>query len=345
MRRAVALLALPALLPAPRAAGSTGEVRSGGGAAPAPAGLREVDARDFGSLGRVITRGLLAQEEAERLAGSLRGVLLRHGRRAFGGGGGEKEVRFTFAVHELDPLVATFVAGHEGQLWQAAQKLAGTQELCVLMDRGFSKDPGDPETHWHRDDEAVGLPAVHPSLRTLHAWIPLAAMGREMGTLRYVIGTHRRSFGWLTQLLASLWGWEFAWFVTLPIVQDDALELGDVAWHDGWVLHSAGANGAAAVRDGLAVSFAYCDGASECGGAAAPVSETDPTCRVSARLFDERWLARHRSGENDYAKTLIREPLLYRAGRFVWRSVFGALAGLGIHWLVVNGCCARQKTA
>ena len=29
--------------------------------------------------------------------------------------------------------------------------------ICMLMDRGFSKDPGDPETHWHRDDEAVGV--------------------------------------------------------------------------------------------------------------------------------------------------------------------------------------------
>ena len=97
-----------------------------------------------------------------------------------------------------------------------AAKLAGTQKLCVLMDRGFSKettteafspaerrdrestrdtfreifnatsptcsrnysedliivlvvltplqDPGDPETHWHRDDEAVGLPNLHEGL-------------------------------------------------------------------------------------------------------------------------------------------------------------------------------------
>lgn len=24
------------------------------------------------------------------------------------------------------------------------------------------QDPGDPETHWHRDDEAIGLPSFHP---------------------------------------------------------------------------------------------------------------------------------------------------------------------------------------
>ena len=24
-----------------------------------------------------------------------------------------------------------------------------------------TEDPGDPETHWHRDDEAIGLPSLH----------------------------------------------------------------------------------------------------------------------------------------------------------------------------------------
>ena len=36
--------------------------------------------------------------------------------------------------------------------------------------------------------------------------------------------------------------------------QDDALELGDVAWHDGWVIHSAGDNRGQQVRNGLAIS-------------------------------------------------------------------------------------------
>ena len=37
--------------------------------------------------------------------------------------------------------------------------------------------------------------------------------------------------------------------------QDDALELGDVAWHDGFILHSAGSNQGQQVRNGLAISF------------------------------------------------------------------------------------------
>lgn len=308
-----------------------------------PAAVGPEDAEGFHRNGQELTRGLLSRAEVERVAVRLRGLLLEQGRHAFGGSEGKKEVRFTFAVHELDPAVAAFVGGRMGGLWRAAERLAGTRELCVLMDRGFSKDPNDPQTHWHRDDEAVGLHHQHPSLRTVHAWIPLTAMGRDMVTLQYLVGTHRRSFGWFETLLASLWGWEFAWFLTAPRVQDDALELGDVAWHDGWVLHSAGSNSASAVRDGLAVSFAYCEGPSDCNGAAAPVSAENPTCRVAESLFDEAWLAQHRRGESDYAKTLIQEPLAYRAGRFVWRSVVGGSAGVAVHGLFVSRCCTKRK--
>lgn len=106
------------------------------------------------------------------------------------------------------------------------------------------EDPGDPETHWHRDDEAISLPQLHRGLRTVHAWIPMRAMGKELGTLRYLLGSHRREtlgafqapkqrveldlgafrpilecFGgiflrytWYEELLAQIWGWEFAWF-------------------------------------------------------------------------------------------------------------------------------------
>ena len=34
-------------------------------------------------------------------------------------------------------------------------------EIDSLPPSGSDQDPGDPETHWHRDDEAIGLPALH----------------------------------------------------------------------------------------------------------------------------------------------------------------------------------------
>ncbi|CAE8628704.1 unnamed protein product, partial [Polarella glacialis] len=257
--------------------------------------------------GSVLTRSLLEPTEVSRLAVRLRELLSEHGRRAFGDDG-TKEVRFTFAVHELDKDVAKFVARRSSRLWQEAERLAGSKNLCVLMDRGFSKDPGDPETHWHRDDEAIGLHRVHAGLRTVHAWIPLAAMNKDMGTLQYLVGTHRRSYGWLENLITAVWGWDVAWFATARTIQDDGLELGDVAWHDGWTLHSAGSNSAQAVRDGLAVSYAYCIDSDGCGGAAAHVSASDPSCRATESLFDKGWRERHRNGENDYSKTLLTDP-------------------------------------
>merc|ERR1712096_325676 len=104
--------------------------------------------------------------------------------------------------------------------------------------------------------------------------------------------------------------------------------------------------GAEAVRDGLAVSLAYCaeEGPGGCGGKAATISPTNVTCRIAAELFDETWLANHRAGENDYVKTLIEEPISLRAARFGWRSIVGALGGLAVH-AAVSRCYAAGDTA
>jgi len=300
--------------------------------------------QDFRAAGWAISRQLLPTSELQAVSARLESLLSEHGRRAFGDDG-SKEVRFTFAVHELDGTVSDFVSKDTGALWQQAARLAGTERLCILMDRGFSKDPGDPETHWHRDDEAIGLPNLHPGLRTVHAWIPLVAMGKDFGTLRYLLGTHRRQYNWFESLLASLWGWEFTWFLTSRTEQDDNLQFGDVAWHDGWTLHSAGSNQAAAVRNGFAISYAYCIDPNGCRGFNQRVSHKDATCRAADLLFDKQWRERHRNGENDYSKNMITEPFAQQATRFVLRSVVGALCGLGVHALIQRCRGKEDKVA
>jgi len=292
--------------------------------------------------GWVLTRGALDPAEVRQIADVLPGLLREQGRRAFADEGGVKEVRFSFAVHELSEVVADFVARPGNSLWSAAAELANTTSLCLLMARGFSKDPGDKDTHWHRDDEAIGLPQAHPELRTVHAWIPLSPMGRDMGTLKYMLGTHS-SPTHVQSLIASMWGWEVAWYLTSRETQDDAFQLGDVAWHDGSILHSAGANAGDGVRDGLVVSLAYCGGPSGCAGGARRKSESDATCRVADHLFDEAWLARHRSGEEDYVKTYLAEPFYVRAGRFTWRTVVGACLGLAFYHCLPTGAPASKE--
>ncbi|CAE7775446.1 VATP-P1 [Symbiodinium sp. CCMP2456] len=264
--------------------------------------------QDFRATGWAITRQLLPTSELQAVSARLESLLSEHGRRAFGDDG-SKEVRFTFAVHELDSTVSDFVSKDTGALWQQAAQLAGTERLCILMDRGFSKDPGDPETHWHRDDEAIGLPNLHPGLRTVHAWIPLVAMGKDtfsahtadsfkpayddsacmcqlLGKIKLVqlppskMAAFR--YNWFESLLASLWGWEFTWFLTSRTEQDDNLQFGDVAWHDGWTLHSAGSNQVDAVRNGFAISYAYCIDPNGCRGFNQRISQKDATCRLSA---------------------------------------------------------------
>jgi len=228
-----------------------------------------------------------------------------------------------------------------------ARTLAGANgSLCVLMDRGFSKEPGDLETHWHRDDEAVGLAKVSSEIRTIHAWIPLTVMSRNLGTLRYVPGSHREGWedhSWLELFLASIGGFDLAYWALSALAQDDNLVPGDIAWHAGGTLHSAGANEAGGIRDGYAVTFAYCKDASRCERLTEGTSQYDVTCRAADRLFDPDWLKRHRDGENEYTKHALERPLAQQAFHFIWRSIIGALVGLLVHYLVTY-CLGSKGT-
>jgi len=219
-----------------------------------------------------------------------------------------------------------------------ARELIGVEgSICVLMDRGFSKDPGDLETHWHRDDEAVGLAKVSSEIRTIHAWIPLTAMGRSLGTLRYVPSSHREGWerhSWPELFLASIGGFDLAYWSLSGLTQDDNLVPGDIAWHDGGTLHSAGANEAGGIRDGYAVTFAYCKDDNKCDGLTGTASKVDVRCHAADHLFDPGWLKRHRDGENEYSKHAIEKPLAERIFHFSWRSIVGAVAGLLVHYLV-----------
>ncbi|CAL1127871.1 unnamed protein product [Cladocopium goreaui] len=58
--------------------------------------------------------------------------------------------------------------------------------------------------------------------------------------------------------------------------------------------------------------------------------------RATDVLFDKTWKERHRKGENDYSKNMIAEPFENQLMRFIFRSIAGALAGLGIHAVVTR---------
>lgn len=299
--------------------------------------VRFEDLESYHRNGHVITPSVVNQTAILALGPRMRQLFAKNGRQAFGDESGNKEVSFTFGVHELDDVIADFLR-NEIALWEMARELSGAKgSLCVLMDRGFSKDPGDLETHWHRDDEAVGLAKVSSDIRTIHAWIPLTAMGRDLGTLRYVPGSHREGWekhGWLELFLASIGGFDLAYWALSAVAQDDKMVPGDVSWHDGGTLHSAGANEAGGIRDGYAVSFAYCKSENKCEGLTERASKHAVTCHAADRLFDAAWLKRHREGENEYSKHAIEKPITHRIFHFTWRSIVGAVAGLLVHHLV-----------
>ena len=58
-----------------------------------------------------------------------------------------------------------------------------------------------------------------------------------------------------------------------------------MAWHDGWVIHSAGENRGQQVRNGFAISYAYCVEQDQCRGAARWLSKENPACRRAQEVF------------------------------------------------------------
>merc|ERR1719330_2103353 len=257
--------------------------------------------QSFQRDGCSLSRGLLSENFTLELAPRLRSLLREHtvphlySRPFFFRESGRKEFSFASGIDTRDEQVAEFLATTAGPLWRTATLLANGSELCFLTTRAFSKEPGDLDTHWHRDDDTLGVATVDQKLRTLHAWIPLHSMRREMGTLRYVPGSHRWLFAWIDRPLSLVSPFLFKAWASSDVTADGDVCLGDVAWHDGKVLHAAGANDGDDTRDGFTVSFAYCD-AGACGDASAPVSASDPTCRISSMIFDKAWMAKRSGG-------------------------------------------------
>ena len=76
-------------------------------------------------------------------------------------------------------------------------------EIDSLPPSCCDQDPGDPETHWHRDDEAIGLPALHQGEGKNHFW----EFGDQLPSLKLTVRTisHLKIDGWKTIL--SFLGW------------------------------------------------------------------------------------------------------------------------------------------
>lgn len=144
----------------------------------------------------------------------------------------------TFKLTDAPADVGSFVT--DARIAAMAAALLGVEAVRLLHFCGFFKPPAGLPTPWHRDLDFIPLATD----RVITAWMPLVPVDAAMGLLSFARGSH----------CADGEADAFASSATGPLAP------GDVSFHLGGTLHSAGANRSDRMRAAMAVSF-YADGA------------------------------------------------------------------------------------
>ena len=134
-----------------------------------------------------------------------------------------------------------------------AARLLQVPAVRIFHEQALFKQPGGSDSHWHQDQYYWPLATD----RSLGLWMPLVDCSREMGSIRFVRGSHR--YGDLGgQQISDESAQHFDQFIArerLEIHQTAELAAGDCTFHLGWTVHGAPANHSAAMREAMIVTF------------------------------------------------------------------------------------------
>eukprot|EP00798_Chlamydomonas_sp_ICE-L_P003271 gene3271-13295_t len=212
---------------------------------------------------------------------------------------GTDEIGFLqfFNLHRTNSVVKEMVMNLK--LARTASQLLGVKKVRLFQDCVFLKEPGYAETNWHSDLRMTGL----DTNSYVTAWIPLRPIrGGDNDSGLLFAQRSQKDFAlpfWYDMDGRDLSdrGYE--------IKSVGAMELGDVSWHHGWILHCAGPQPAGTpARAALAISF-FADGAR----LAPRKKKTDPSVRLSMmHTEDDETFAGWRSSLKDGA--VAAHPLL-----------------------------------
>ncbi|HEY3255555.1 MAG TPA: phytanoyl-CoA dioxygenase family protein [Polyangiaceae bacterium] len=167
----------------------------------------------------------------------------------------------------------------------AVEDLLGPN-LLVWATELFAKHPREAAVSigWHRDGPYMGL---DPD-RTMTAWIALSASHRENGCMRVVREANRKESPHWNARQDQILGRQENRVPDVPdqLLDDIALEAGEMSLHDVYVLHGSGPNRGEDKRVGFAIRF------------------TTPECRPAAGR-PPAVLAR---GEDRYGHFELQDP-------------------------------------
>ena len=147
---------------------------------------------------------------------------------------------------------------HRAGFGAIAARLPQVPAVRIHHEQAAFNQPGGSDSHWHQDQYYWPLATE----RSLGLWMPLVDCSREMGSIRFVRGSHR--YGDLAgQRISDESARYFDEFIArerLDIHQTEELAARDCTFRLGWTAHGAPANRSAAMREAMVVAF-YPEGA------------------------------------------------------------------------------------
>lgn len=161
----------------------------------------------------------------------------------------------TMNLWEFDEAVARFTLGK--RFAKVAAELMGVGRVRLYHDQALFKEAGGGPTPWHQDQFYWPL-----DCRTTTMWMPLVEATTEMGTMKFAAGS--QSGGYIAAIGISDESERFFEdYISEKgheVQESGTLKLGDVSFHNGWVLHSAGGNRTETMREAMTIIY-YEDGA------------------------------------------------------------------------------------
>ena len=205
--------------------------------------------------GFIVLRAVLSRDEVTAYGAAIRKTAMRR----FAAGGMQTSAHGAFlqtlGLRFDDEGVRRFcLAPRFGAI---AARLLRVPAVRIFHEQALFKQPGGTDSHWHQDQYYWPLATD----RSLGLWMPLVDCSREMGTIRFVRGSHR--YGDLAgRDISDESARHFDEFIAregLEIHQTEEFAAGDCTFHLGWTVHGAPANHSTTMREAMIVTF-YPDG-------------------------------------------------------------------------------------
>jgi ectoine hydroxylase-related dioxygenase (phytanoyl-CoA dioxygenase family) len=170
--------------------------------------------------------------------------------------GAGKNWKFVNNLWTLDEAARRFVLSR--RLGQIAADLMQVEAVRLFRDQSYFKGPDGANTPWHQD--AYFMPLDSEKILTM--WIPLTDITPDLAPMNYVTGSNRAGYmGTSNGDDASMDRFEDEVRAKgFEVFNYGAFEVGDVAVHSAWTLHSSRTNTSPRMREAMVIVY-FADGA------------------------------------------------------------------------------------